>query len=280
MSTTTLEFGGARFTRVLLTDAAVPPSVVGLENAEHGDLPWADETLLDGDQVRVGVGAWVADIEGTRIVLDPFQAADEVLHGAPEAELALQAQIEHLFESAGFPLASIDLVVLTHIDGIGMVARRGEDGAWAPFFPNARVLMSRKELGALKQGLFGAGPEPSLAHEAFQPLLADGLVDHYTDSVPIVGGLVPECSGGHGGGHAVLHFHADGDEMPAFSFIGHLAISPLHLGTGPCETMHEFPARAWMLLKAHAERGRPLVGPLWPSPGVGRWQDERFVAGL
>jgi hypothetical protein len=61
--------------------------------------------------------------------------------------------------------------------------------------------------------------------------------------------------------------------------IGHLAVSPLHLATGECPTLQSEPARAWSLLRETVEDGRMLIGPLWPSPGFGRWVSGGFVLG-
>jgi hypothetical protein len=60
--------------------------------------------------------------------------------------------------------------------------------------------------------------------------------------------------------------------------LGHLAISPVHLATGECPPQHEDAAAAWSTLRALADDGRMLVGPLWPAPGSGRWLDGAFVA--
>ena len=53
---------------------------------------------------------------------------------------------------AGLPRESITHAVGTHIEGIGMFAWRNDDGAWAPFFPNARLMYSQRELDALDRG--------------------------------------------------------------------------------------------------------------------------------
>ena len=50
---------------------------------------------------------------------------------------------------AGFPRESFTHAIATHIEGIGMLAWRNDDGSWAPFFPNAPILMSQRELDAI-----------------------------------------------------------------------------------------------------------------------------------
>lgn len=284
MSAQSLRVGDATFTRVLLADAPVPGAAVGLTPEQIAAVPWADDALVDGDQVRVGVAIWVLELGERRIVLDPMQAADAFLRADPETEAAIQLQVDALLTEAGFPPDSIDTVLLTHIDNVGMVARRDGE-AWRPFFPNAEVRLSSTELASFAEGApmidAEADPGSALVVAAWRALIEAGVVAPFEDGDELAPGLVAEVSGGHQAGHAVLHYNANGtraNEGPALSFIGHLAVSPLHLATGPCAPLNEDPARAFELLGAVAADGRLLVGPLWPSPGVGRWQDDRFTA--
>jgi hypothetical protein len=94
-----------------------------------------------------------------------------------------------------------------------------------------------------------------------------------------VPGLRAEVTGAHCPGHAALHFAEPGRAGVAATMLGHLAVSPLHLATGECPGQHPEPARAWSALRAIADDGRIVIGPLWPTPGFGRWIDERLVAG-
>ena len=81
-----------------------------------------------------------------------------------------------------------------------------------------------------------------------------------------------EVSKAHNPGHTVFHFGAG----PDATFVGHLAVSPLHLATGLCPQQHPEPELAWKLLHDYADDGRILIGPLWPSPGYGRWSGTAF----
>jgi hypothetical protein len=76
----------------------------------------------------------------------------------------------------------------------------------------------------------------------------------------------------------VLHFGAD-PHAPQVSMLGHLAISPLHLVKGECPGQHFDAVSAWAILRAIAADGRTLIGPLWPSPGSGRWIGGVFQPG-
>jgi hypothetical protein len=60
--------------------------------------------------------------------------------------------------------------------------------------------------------------------------------------------------------------------------VGHLAVSPLHLVTGPCPQQHPRPDEAQLRIEALLEEDAVLIGPLWPTPGAGRWDGKQLVA--
>jgi glyoxylase-like metal-dependent hydrolase (beta-lactamase superfamily II) len=260
---TTLQIGSLRLTRVLYLDAAVPTDRVGLDDATF-DAPWMD-AWLDGDQVRVGVAAWVVEHGDQRVVVDPMMAADEILHDTATAEIHRTAIIA-AFDAAGLPIESITHVVFTHIEGIGFAAVR--DPEWRAFFPNARV-----SVGSISRAEFAA-VDGDLGCDAWSALFGLGIVDTFDDGDTIVPGMTVRHTGGHHPGHVVF----DLGDGPDVTMVGHLAVSPLHLGTGLCPAQHPEPELAWDQLVATFSDGRLLIGPLWPSPGVARWSDDECVA--
>jgi hypothetical protein len=196
--------------------------------------------------------------------------------GSPEDKAAQQADIAR----DGFARESIDLVAMTHIEGVGMVASRDDEGGWQPFFPNARILVSDEVLMAF----LGAPPEndeaaeQDLQYSAWSALIEQGRVATFADADEIVPGMRAAVRHGHCDGHAVFHF-VDRDAAGEVAFLGHLAVSPLHLATGPCAALNEQADDAWVVLQDIAATVPTLIGPLWPAPGDGRWQQGRLAAG-
>jgi len=278
----TIELEHVTLTRVGYLDLPVPAELLGVTPDAVAAIPWAAPIWADGDQPRVGAAAWFADAGGRRIVYDPLLALDVVLRPDRDSERTSQDAVARLFAEAGFPPESVDLVVVSHIDGIGMVARRDDAGRWAPFFPDAQVLLSDVELG----GFLNADRDPGdpgeaaddAERQAWTALVAQGRVDTYAHGEAIVPGFVADVGGGHGRGHAVMHVGL-GRARPAASLIGHLAVTAVHLATGECETLNEDPPAAWSILQRTIADGRLLVGPLWPSPGYGCWTDGALRAG-
>lgn len=258
MATTVIEIGDLRLTRVLYLDAAIDPTPTGLTTDDVRSVPWAEPDWSTDCQVRASSSAWVVS-HGTRhVVLDPSGNLDEILHDPGSTEVHQDAY-RAAFDAAGIPVEAIDTVLLSHIESIGLTAVR-DDGGWRRFFPNARVLISEASLAHSK-----AEPEAGEVGTAFASLRSAGLVDTYADGEEVLPGLRAEWTGMHNPGHCAFHVGS------AATFVGHLAVTPLHLATGPCPPQHADPEGAWRWLESVKADGRILIGPLWPSPGAVRW---------
>jgi glyoxylase-like metal-dependent hydrolase (beta-lactamase superfamily II) len=262
----TLEVGDVRLTRVPYFDVALDPSAVGLTGQLVAEAGWAVPTwATEGGQVLVGQAIWVLESAGRVIVVDPCCAADPFLRSGPEA-LGHQDAVIDAMARAGLPPHRVDVVVLSHLDGIGMTALIDEDGRWRPMFPNARVVLTSTELSWLDQAAVVSG------RSALRALIAAGVVD----GVPTPFELTPEVSvhlvGGHSTGHAIVRVDS-GDQHAVL--LGHLALSPIHLtivastDMPPQHVDNGTAARTLDQLRAEsATRGTSLIGPLWPYPGL------------
>ncbi|MGE3465246.1 MAG: hypothetical protein AB7I04_25395, partial [Pseudomonadales bacterium] len=266
-----------RLTRIGYLDIPVPAELLGLTAEQVAGVSWAAPTWASDDQPLLGNAAWFADLGGIRLVFDPLQTLDVVLRPDRDSERRHQDAVADLFAASGYPVESVDLVVMTHIDGVGMAARRDDAGNWTPFFPNARILMSDVELAGFRQAHPGAATAADLVGEVWSALIEAGHVHSYSDGQTLAPSLVAEVSGGHGPGHSVLHFKED--DGVALSLIGHLAVTPIQLATGECTALNEDPAAAWRLLHENARDGRMIAGSLWPTPGYGRWIEGSLHAG-
>ena len=156
-------------------------------------------------------------------------------------------------------------MLLSHIESIGLTAVRDGD-SWRRFFPNARVLIS----DTAKSNFFDEQPLGDDLRAAFTALFYAGLIDTYADGEEIMPGLRAEWTGMHNPGHCAFHVGTDA------TFVGHLAVSPLHFATGPCPPQHADPEGVWQWLNDTKEDGRILIGPLWPTPGAMRFKDSAF----
>lgn len=258
--------GDATLVRVPYVDILVDAEAVGLTPEVVAGQPWAAPTWAEGDQVRVAAAVWIIESDDRLIVVDPAQAADDILRTGPDAVVHQEA-VAATLDGAGYPRESIDTVIATHIDGIGMIAWRDGD-TWVPFFPNAELLISERESTAI----IDVGPyEPSGA-EAFVALCEQGAVTTVGDGHVVTSHVTTEWTGKHSPGHQLVHV-TSGDSRA--TLIGHLALNPLHLLVDDCALHIDIPGAVGVLRTL--SDGRLLAGPLWPTPGAARWTDNGVV---
>ena len=267
MSVTSIAVGAARCTRIGYAEVGLDPAVVGLSGDQVAGIPWAEPTWARDGQVLAAAAAWVVESGDARIVVDPAQAADQILRSDADAA-AHQEAFAALLQDAGFARDTITHAVATHLDGIGMFAWRDGDGSWGPFFPNAPIRMSRRELDAIDDG-FRIGGEPLSGVEVLGELRAIGAVEANDDHERITDEVTLELTGAHNPGHQVVRIESAGERAV---MLGHLALSPLHLTTGVCALNLDPPA-ALVALETIRDEGALLIGPLWPEPGAGWWRD-------
>ncbi len=264
---TSIRLDGATLTRVLYLDAAIDPEPTGLTPDEVRSVTWAEPTWADNGQVRAASCCWVIEAGERRVVVDPSGNLDEILHD-PATTTAHQDAYTAAFEAAGLPIDTIDGVLLSHIESVGLSAVRADNAqGWRRFFGNARLLISDRSLDD-----FGQQPRDGDVGDAFAGLVASGLVDTFADGDEVIPGVHAEWTGMHNPGHCA--FHVAGG---AATFVGHLAVTPVHFGSGPNANQHYEPNLAWDWLERVKADGRVLIGPLWPSPGAGRWEGDRFA---
>lgn len=261
-----LSVGEVALTRVEYFDIGLDPEAVGLTRDQVAANPWAVPAWSTSDrQVLVGQAMWVLQSAGTTIVVDPCGASDEFLRTGPDAITHQEAMLASL-GAAGFAPDDVDVVLLSHLDGIGLIGVVDETGAWAPAFPAARVVVTEAHLDFLASEA-GQGTSGDVAFAAVQE---HGVVDGVADGYEVVPGVRLETTDAHIPGHAVIRI-ADGDA--AAVLVGHLLVTPLQGATGPCEQLNLDPDAAWacvQALLAEAElRATTVIGPLWPHPGAG-----------
>jgi hypothetical protein len=216
--------------------------------------------VTDTFDLRVGSSALAIDTPGARVVVDPWLVFTEADRTTPEAA----AQIERLLgrlADAGFPPESVDVVIDTHIDNVGVNTRptgRGEE----PAFPNARYVIAPEEMAALRAGLFPGA-------EAYEVLLDEGLVDE--TGGPVVGEVATEPAPGHSTGHRFVRIGPEGHDAVV---VGHLFLHPAQVFSpepraGLDEDIELAAKTRRALLERAAAENTLVIGPLWASPGAG-----------
>jgi glyoxylase-like metal-dependent hydrolase (beta-lactamase superfamily II) len=257
------QIGQVELTRIPYFDVPLDAAVAHLTADQVRAIDWATPAWASDDgQVLVGQAVWVVVSQDQLIVVDPCGTADEFLRSGPEA-IGHQEAVLAAMREAGFPPERVDVVVLSHLEGIGMTAVVDPDGRWAPAFPNARVVLSTPELEFLADG----GPAQGL--DALNELIAQGVVDGVDDGYRLTDEVGLEVTAAHTPGHAILRIDSDGEHAV---FLGHLLVSPLSVAAADGAE----PVVDALIARARAD-DTLLVGSLWPFPGAGYVTDERAV---
>ena len=268
VTTQQLTIGDVRLTRVCYADVNVPAEIVGLTADEITSVAWASPVWAEGDQAKVSAAAWVIEHDGVRVVVDPAQAADDILRNDNDAS-PQQEYFARLLTYAGFPRESFTHAMASHLEGIGMLGWRNDDGSWGPFFPNAPILVSQRELDDVDAGI-----QTPTRPEAIAQLREQGVFQAIGDTTKLTSAVTLERCGGHCPGHVMVRIDSNGEEAV---IVGHLAVTPIMLGTGPNTIENRDPAGAWEMLRTLRDRGTIMLGPLWPTPGAGRWDGTQLV---
>ncbi len=261
MTATCFSVGSSTLTRVPYAEVLVDPPTVSLTAAQVAKISWAAPVWTLDTQVRVAAAVWVIESAGRRIVVDPAQAADGILREGPDAEVHQQA-VSELLSAAGFPRESIDVVIASHLDGIGMIAWVS-NGGWSPFFPNAQVLISSREYAAITESSDDKAPGSA----ALVVLHGQGAVTEVNDVHVVTNEVTIRWTGGHSPGHQIVEVSSRGEHVV---MLGHLALSPLHFAIDEC-TGHVDNVTAATKLRELRDSRRTMIGPLWPAPGAARW---------
>jgi glyoxylase-like metal-dependent hydrolase (beta-lactamase superfamily II) len=214
------------------------------------------------DQVGIAFSALALAADGQRIVVDPWMAND-----GPRAEPDARDHAERLLaelSAAGFPADEVDVVVNTHLDGVGWNSRPTSDG-WQPSFPNARYLYPAAELAALEAGQAIEGDA------AFAELAR--LVD--IEAVHPPNALTPSVSLDDAPGHNWGHLAVRVERAGALAiYPGHLVLTPFDIAD-PARADPDDPQHAVAvvtrrrLLDELAERQGLLLTTLLGGSGAG-----------
>ena len=254
--------GNCRFTRNPYFDVPLDAAIIGLMADQVTSVPWGTPAWATPEgQVLVGQATWEIESGDRTIVVDPCGAADAFLRTGPEAVTHQTAVVDAL-DTAGFPVESIDTVVLSHLDGIGMAAAVDPEGRWSPLFPNATVKLTELELAHVR-------PNPGIDGASALLQLHDlGVVKVMPPDWLLATDVTAFHTGGHSPGHVIIRIGRGA------VFLGHLAVSPLQAAFEVISDQHldDHAARGALEIQLAwaAEHNALVIGPLWPGPGAGR----------
>lgn len=217
-------------------------------------------------EIGLAFSAIAIRVGSRRIVVDPW-LADDAPRDGPDAADRVDGLLEILAVS-GFGADDVDIVVNSHIDGIGWNTRPDGDGGWVPTFPNARYLFPVAELDAVAAG------EDIYGGDHVGVLLDAGVVDPVPTSgqpFEVAAGVQLVEAPGHNAGHLAVLIESGGDVA---ALPGHLILTPIQVDdpafdVGEADLAVATDTRR-RLLSDLADRRGLLVTTLLGGPGGGR----------
>jgi len=220
--------------------------------------PWlAPDFVTDEWALNVGSSCTVIRTPQAVALVDPFLAFDDAERLGPR----LQA-----LRDVGVEADEVDVVVNTHVDGIG--ANVLHDGS--PTFPNARYLVPRAEVEAMRAGTHG-----DTRADALLALQDDGILEPTDGDEVVLDGVRLEDAPGHNPGMHVVWVE-DGDRSAVI--VGHLFLHPAQIANPDIANGDLDPvaleATRRSLLTRCADSGALVVGPLFAPPGGGQVRAE------
>lgn len=219
--------------------------------------PWLCPRFVTADHaLRVGSSAVVVRTPSATIVVDPFLAFDDPARLAPRLAAV---------RGAGVDPDDVDLVVNTHIDGVGANVRA--DGT--PAFPSARYLLPTEELDDATAGAHG---EVGAALVALHKV---GVLEPLVGGETLVPGVRIEATPGHSHGHVAVWVESGGTEAV---IVGHLFLHPAQIANpevmnGDLDPDALLRTRRTLLARCVRE-DVTLIGPLFAAPGGGKVRQE------
>ena len=265
--------GGLTVTRVLEAELPLPGELLSIgadPEALLASSQWATPGLATEDgRVYFALAATCVESEDRKIVIDPWISFDP-RRAQPDAAEQAARQLEALAD-VGFAPEQVDLVVSTHIDGIGWSTRPDGSGTrpgafedWVPSFPNARYVWTSLEIDRVVAE--GGGEAASLA-----PLLDAGCVDAVSAPHALTSEIRLEPAPGHTPGNVNVWIESGGD---AAVVVGDLLVHPLQLADPDWGGLDADPEQARAarrsVLMAAEKSGALVIGPHFPTPGAFR----------
>jgi glyoxylase-like metal-dependent hydrolase (beta-lactamase superfamily II) len=265
--------GALEIVRVLEMEFSLPPSLLAIGRnpselvAESG---WADPHFVSGDSGNVIFALTAHGIvsDGRRILIDPCCSFD-LRRGNPDIGGLAATMLDEKLPKAGFAPADVDLVINSHIDGVGWNVRPGAAG-WHRSFPKAQSMWTTVELDRVLQD---ETTEPGATSDktSLQPLVDAGAIE----SVPMDHSVTSEISfrpsPGHTPGNVDIWIES-GNESAVL--VGDNLVNPLQCAD-PEFTDLDFasdasPKLRRALLEECVERNTLMIGPHFGTPGAGR----------
>ncbi len=207
-------------TRFILPQAT-PPMVQGMD--------WLIPHFATPEgRLKMSVHALVVETPTQRILVDTGLGNDKTGRSVPAWNNRCDPFLETL-TAAGFPPASIDQVVCTHlhVDHVGWNTRL-VDGEWVPTFPNARYVFVKREYDYWRDHS-GNASDAAVFADSVKPIADAGRANFVANDHRLCDEIDFIPTPGHSPAHVALHVQSDGENALLSGDVAHHPCQMAHL---------------------------------------------------
>ncbi|WP_333735707.1 MBL fold metallo-hydrolase [Streptomyces sp. IBSBF 2806] len=241
------------------------------------EAAWLRPHFADAEVARLASHSFAVEAGGLRIVVDT--GIGNAKTRANAAWNQLDTDFLDRLTAAGFPPASVDLVITTHLhtDHVGWNTRL-DGGDWVPAFPNARYLTSRTEWE------YWAGTEMEetrlqMFRDSVHPVRDNGqydLIDVPDRGCEVAPGVRLVPAPGHTPGQVAVELHGGERRALITGDSIHHPVQLSHPHIGSCVDIDSAQAlrTRHRILDDMADSDALLLGTHFPQPTAGTVRGE------
>jgi glyoxylase-like metal-dependent hydrolase (beta-lactamase superfamily II) len=198
-------------------------------NDEIRKLPWLiPHFATEEGRLKMSIHALVVETPTRRIVVDTGLGNDKEGRNVPTWNNRQGPFLKTMFD-AGFPPASIDTVLCTHlhVDHVGWNTKL-DGGSWVPTFANARYVFGRSEYEYWRD--HSVEPDKvAVFNDSVKPVVETGKADLVASDIRLCDEITLISTPGHSPGHISIHIRSDGEEALLTGDVAHHPCQMAHL---------------------------------------------------
>ena len=258
------------------------PDTTAQDWAPHRDWMIADGALTADDNILLPMQSYVVRTSHHTILLDTCIGNHKERPARPAWHQKTDSTYLDNLAALDLSPADIDYVMCTHLhhDHVGWNTRL-VDGRWVPTFPNARYLMSKKELDIFREHDDPAA-SPSL-NDSVLPVVESGQAELISSDYALDDEVWLESTPGHTPDHFAVRLASAGQHAVVGGDLMHSPVQCMHPEWRARPDFDPQLARETRrsFMQTHAELGSLVCMMHFPLPSAGHFQAKgdafRFV---
>lgn len=274
-----LEFGDTAISRAVETDDTqlspfeIFPDFTDANLKEN--TPWLSPRFFDAasQNLTITIQSFVVQMAGMTILVDTC-VGDHKQRERGDFHEATWNWLERL-EQSGVRAVDVDLVICSHlhVDHVGWNTKLS-NGRWVPTFPNAKYLMSKKELDYWQSEIGRASLQRTgdYVADSVLPVLEANQAELVDENYALNEKIWFEHTPGHTPGHMSIHVADGGEEIILSGDVMHHPLQLRHteFSTQFCADQDQARITRKKFLNKYADTGTLILPAHFHAPTAGQ----------